>query len=297
VDPLSYYDRATGQLKVERVYAGPLLHWLYNAPMGSAVARIVAGSPLFSQAWGFWQRRPRTRRRIRPFVETMGVDLGEVPRRVEDFQSFADFFTREIDLGRRPFPADPRVCAAPVDGKVLALSPVHPETRLSVKGKAFQLAGLLGGEAPAGEWALGSVVICRLGLADYHHVHFPDCGLPGSPRRIAGRYHAGGPYARRRFVPYFAENARVVTPFASDHFGPMAIVEIGALTVGSIRQRYRPGARVARGERKAVFQPGGSTVVLVFGRGAIHLDHDLLERSRADVETHVRLGDSIGRAP
>ena len=89
----------------------------------------------------------------------------------------------------------------------------------------------------------------------------------------------------------------MVTPFASDHFGPMAIVEVGALTVGSIRQRYRPGARVARGERKAVFEPGGSTVVLVFGPGAIALDADLRDAQAGGLETYVRLGDSVGRMP
>ena len=35
----------------------------------------------------------------------------------------------------------------------------------------------------------------------------------------------------------------MVTPFASDHFGPMALVEVGALTVGSIRQAWVAGAR------------------------------------------------------
>ena len=89
----------------------------------------------------------------------------------------------------------------------------------------------------------------------------------------------------------------MVTPFASDRFGPMAIVEVGALTVGSIRQAYRPGARVGRGERKAGFEPGGSTVVLLFQPGAIELDSDLVAWSLRDVEVHVRMGESLGRVP
>ncbi len=297
MDPVRYYDRASGQLATEPVYAAPLLEWLYNRRSGRLVAHLLARGPLFSEAWGLWQRRHRSRRRIRPFVEAMGIDLAEVPRPVEDFESFADFFTREIDLRRRPFPVDPRVCAAPVDGKVLAFSPVGSATSFPVKGKAFRLDRLLGDDGRAESFRGGSVVICRLSLADYHHVHFPDSGTAGPARPVPGRYHAGGPYARRHLVPYFTENARVVTPFSADHFGPMAIVEVGALTVGSIRQHFEPGARVARGERKAVFEPGGSTVVLVFGPGAIALDADLVTRSAGGLETCVRLGDSVGRTP
>jgi phosphatidylserine decarboxylase len=297
VDPVRYYDRASGQIRTERIYARPILDWLYNRRSGRLVAALVAHGPLFSEAWGLWQRRRRSRCRIRPFVEAMGIDLAEVPRPVEDFRSFADFFTREIDLGRRPLPPDPRGCAAPVDGKVLAFSPVGSSTCFPVKGKAFRLDRLLGDGDSAESFRGGSVLICRLSLADYHHVHFPDSGTAGASRRVPGRYHAGGPYARRHLVPYFTENARVVTPFASDHFGSMAIVEVGALTVGSIRQRYQPGAWVARGERKAVFGLGGSTVVLVFGPGAITLDPDLLARSASELETYVKLGASVGTAP
>jgi phosphatidylserine decarboxylase len=75
----------------------------------------------------------------------------------------------------------------------------------------------------------------------------------------------------------------------------MAIVEVGALTVGSIRQAYRPGVPVNRGERKAGFEPGGSTVVLLFRPGAIELDPDLVAWSLQEVEVRVRMGESLGR--
>jgi len=297
VDPLRYFDRASGRLATEPVYAAPLLEWLYNHRSGRPMARFIAQGPLFSEAWGLWQRRRQSRRSIRPFVEAMGIDLDEVPKPVEEFLSFADFFTREIDLRRRPFPDDPRVCGAPVDGKVLTFSRVDSATTFPVKGKAFRLDRLLGDVGYAEAFRGGSVLIFRLSLADYHHVHFPDSGTAGPARRIPGLYHAGGPYARRHLVPYFTENVRVVTTFASDHFGPLSIVEVGALTVGSIEQRYEPEARVARGERKAVFAPGGSTVVLVARPGAIALDADLVTHSAEGIETYVRLGDSVGRVP
>ena len=88
----------------------------------------------------------------------------------------------------------------------------------------------------------------------------------------------------------------MLTLFDSDHFGQIAMVEIGAFTVGSIQQRFNQGVRVSKGARKGFFELGGSTVVLLFQRGAIRLDEDLCARTEEDIETFVRFGESIGRA-
>lgn len=294
---LVYRDRATGERRHEVVHAEAFLDWLYNAWGGRPVERLLSGSAGPSRLYGWLQRHRFSRRRIRPFVERMGVDMAECPRPVESFTSFADFFTRRIDLARRPLAGDERTCLCPVDGKVLVHEGLHPETPLQIKRATLTLASLLGDRALARSYDGGSLAVCRLSLADYHHVHFPDGGTPGPAVPVPGRYHAGGPYSRARLVPVFAENVRARTPFDSDHFGSMQIVEVGALTVGSIRQAFRPGVRVERGAHKGWFELGGSTVVLVFPRGAITFDADLPLWSASGVETAVRMGESLGQAP
>ena len=89
----------------------------------------------------------------------------------------------------------------------------------------------------------------------------------------------------------------MITLIDTDRFGRAAIVEVGAFAVGAIRQLFRPGAPAAKGEKKARFEPGGSTVVLLFGKGKIIIDSDLLAHTSAGLETYVRLGDSVGRVP
>ena len=74
------------------------------------------------------------------------------------------------------------------------------------------------------------------------------------------------------------------------------IVEIGALTVGSIVQTFEPHAWVARGQKKGFFQLGGSTVVLLFQRGMIRFDDDLQQNTAKGLETEVQMGASVGRA-
>ena len=88
----------------------------------------------------------------------------------------------------------------------------------------------------------------------------------------------------------------MITIFDSDNFGRMALVEIGALTVGSIRQQYQPGTAVTKGAHKGLFELGGSTVVMLFKKGVIELDQDLMEHTQQGLETYVKLGDSVGRA-
>ena len=97
-----YRDRATGELRLERIYAEGFLDWLYNARAGRLLEPLLAAGPLPSRLYGWLQRRTSSRRRIRPFVERMGIDMSECPRPVESFSSFAEFFTRPIDLARRP---------------------------------------------------------------------------------------------------------------------------------------------------------------------------------------------------
>jgi phosphatidylserine decarboxylase len=86
-----------------------------------------------------------------------------------------------------------------------------------------------------------------------------------------------------------------VTWLESDAFGHLALIEIGALGVGSIVQTYRPG-RVERGAEKGFFHFGGSTVVALVAAGRLTLDDDLVRASAHDIETFVTMGVSVGTA-
>jgi phosphatidylserine decarboxylase len=141
------------------------------------------------------------------------------------------------------------------------------------------------------------MAVIRLSYSDYHHFHFPDSGVPGVPVSVPGKYHAGGSYSLGRAVPFFIENRRMITPFESDLFGPMVIAEVGAMTIGSIRQCFRPGERVVRGQGKGYFEPGGSTVVVLFEKNRVVFDYDLWINTRRGIETFIQVGERIGQIP
>ena len=88
----------------------------------------------------------------------------------------------------------------------------------------------------------------------------------------------------------------MVTPIESPLLGQVQFVEIGATMVGSIRQTYMPGETVAKGEEKGYFAFGGSSVAVLFEKGRIKFDADLLENTANGIETYARIGESMGQA-
>jgi phosphatidylserine decarboxylase len=291
---LAYLDRKSRQLKTDPIYASAFLDWCYNAPSGILATRMVLSRRLVSRLYGWYYRQSWTRRKIAPFARAMGVDLSELTQPLGTFASFSDFVSRSIDLTKRRIDPDPRACICPADGRVLAYPVLDAGQSLQIKASHFDLTTFLCDDLLARRYVGGAAVVVRLYLSDYHHFHFPASGIPGVPRVVAGRYLATTPYARRWAVPVFGENHRVITLLASDHFGQIAIAEVGAFTIGSVQQRFVASQRVEKGEHKGLFELGGSAIVLLFEPGAISIDSDLSENTRAGIETFVRFGERIG---
>jgi phosphatidylserine decarboxylase len=294
---IQYFDRAEGMLRTESVYADGLLHWLYNSKIGTIINCFVFRNQYFSRLYGWLDKQRLSKRKIEPFIRKMKVNQNELTCPIEGFKSFNDFFKREIDLSKRRINLNPQVCISPVDGKILVYQSLDPDMTFRIKRSVFNLRSFLCDETLVERFRQGSMVIGRLCLKDYHHFHFPDSGFPGEAVSIKGKYYTSGPYNLRGLIPFFSENYRMLTIFDSEHFGQIAMSEIGAFTVGSIQQRYHSGRHVAKGDRKGFFEMGGSTVVLLFEKGRIELDTDLCANTRNDIETYVLMGDSVGSSP
>lgn len=291
---IEYYDRRTGCVRAEDVFAAGFLNWSYNTAAGRLLTRTVLSRKCISDLYGWCCRRDFSRRLTRLFVRQMKVDEGELLTPVEAFENFDSFFKREINPAARPIDRNPRALIAPADGKVLVYPSVEPDRTFAIKRNLFNLRQFLGDDALTEQFAYGSMAVIRLALSDYHHFHFPDSGIPRDTMTISGKYYAGGSYGLRHPVPFYTENSRTITLFDSDNFGPMAIVEIGAFTIGSIKQSFQSGASVNRGDKKGYFEPGGSTVVLLMQRGRVNFHGDLVILSAKGLETKVRMGEAIG---
>ena len=292
----AYLDRRRGEIKTDPIYAAGFLEWCYNTRPSRFFTRLLLSRRFVSALCGWYYNQPWTRRKILPFARSMAVNLNELAQPIDSFSSFAAFIRREIALTKRRIDPDPQTCVAPCDGRLLAHLTIEAGSSIEIKGGRFDMKRLLGDAALAEKFDGGSLVVLRLYLSDYHHFHFPDSGIPGKPRSLPGRYFAVSPYATDWAVPFYGENHRVVTLFDSDHFGSIAMIEVGAFVVGSLRQCFVPGQRVAKGAHKGFFDLGGSIVVMLFEPGAVTIDKDLRDNTRAGLETFVFMGESIGRA-
>lgn len=292
---IRYYDLGTGQIKQEKVFAASFLNWSYNTRFGRVLTQLVFSRQMVSRLIGWLCQRRFSRYFIGPFARWSQLDAADLPCQLTQFQTFSEFFTRPMAPGRRTLAGSKWICISPVDGKAYVIAKISKDESLRIKRCVFNLSRLLNDPAAAQRFDGGTAVIFRLCLCDYHRFHFPVSGIPNMAVSIAGRCYAGGPYNETFHVPFYFENVRMITTINSDSFGHVAMVEIGAFTVASIVQKYRPRQYVIHGEQKGWFEPGGSTVVLVFQQDAIEVDSQLLKHSQQGIETRLHCGDFIGR--
>ncbi len=223
---------------------------------------------------------------IRAFLAHYPVDLAEAaepdPRR---YLSFNDFFTRRLRAGARTFEADARAAACPADGVVSQAGRITGDTILQAKGLDYPVSALLGGDpAVAAEFAGGEFATIYLAPHNYHRVHMPLAGTLRSARFVAGDLFSVNAATAASVPNLFARNERVVCAFETPA-GPMAVVLVGALFVGSMSlawsDRIRPegGRRVRelpvhdplialdRGAELGWFNMGSTVIVLWGPRG------------------------------
>ncbi|KNE72792.1 phosphatidylserine decarboxylase [Allomyces macrogynus ATCC 38327] len=241
---------------------------------------------------------PASKAEIPKFIAFHGLNVDEILEPLESFQNFNEFFYRKLKPGARVLdaPEDPTVAVSMADCRLMAFSTIDLAQELWIKGRNFTLANLLQSETEAARYTGGSLVIFRLAPQDYHRFHVPVDGTLGNVTHLPGAYYTVNPMAIRSAVDVYVENRRAVTYIESREFGRVGIVLVGAMMVGSIVVTAPEGGEVHRMDELGYFAFGGSTVLVLFEPGRIALDEDLLVNADRKLETHVRVGMSIGRA-
>lgn len=242
---------------------------------------------------------PASAREIPPFIAFHKLDIKEIQGDLSSFKTFNQFFYRKLKEGARPVaePANPKRLVSPADCRMMAFESVTQATKLWIKGRGFTVQKLLGEayKAQAEKYEGGAVGIFRLAPQDYHRFHSPVDGTIGPMKYIAGEYYTVNPQAIRTALDVYGENARKIVPIDSPVFGRVMAVCVGAMMVGSILTTVKEGEHVARGQEFGYFAFGGSTIVLLFEKGALEWDEDLIINGRSSLETLVRMGMGVGK--
>ncbi len=223
---------------------------------------------------------------IRMFLDRYPVDLAEAARTGPgDYVSFNDFFTRRLRAGVRSPDADPGAATCPADGVVSQAGRIAGDTLLQAKGIDYSAAALLGGDAAvAAEFAGGDFATVYLAPHNYHRVHAPLAGTLRLARFIPGDLFSVNAATAASVPGLFSRNERIACVFDTAA-GPMAVVLVGALFVGSMSLawagkieavRWRmprdlpirdPIIAFDRGAELGWFNMGSTVVVLFSPRG------------------------------
>ena len=267
-----------------------LLAALYGHALGRALLKPLV-CPWFSRAAGWLLSTRLSKVFIKPFIRSSGIDMSQFEE--TEYRSYNEFFSRRIKPGMRPICTAPEVLIAPCDSKLTAL-PITREGRFTLKHTEYTVASLLKNTALAAKYEGGHVLIFRLTVDDYHRYCYVSDGEKDDNVRIPGVLHTVNPVAND-YYPIYKENSREYSILHSREFGDILMMEVGALMVGRIVNHHGKAA-VKRGQEKGYFQFGGSTVVLLLQANAAKIDADILENSKENIETVVRMGERIGEA-
>ncbi|CAB4442291.1 unnamed protein product [Rhizophagus irregularis] len=294
-------DRKSGQLVEEKMaaYVRLGIRLLYRgglSKMDSTSAKKLLESMSIKQGKKF--NHPSSVADIKPFVKFHNLDLDEVADSLDSFKNFNEFFYRKLKPEARPCdsPQDPYVLVSPADCRMMAFPTITNATELWIKGQSFSIARLLDDDLAAKDYEGGSLGIFRLAPQDYHRFHFPVEGELGPIKDIPGAYFTVNPMAIRSQLDVYGENKRAICYINSPQFGKVAYISIGAMMVGSIVFTSTPSSYVRRTDEHGYFAFGGSTVILLFQKGKMIWDEDLLANSGSCLETLVRMGMHVGKA-
>ncbi|WP_455366340.1 archaetidylserine decarboxylase [Kaarinaea lacus] len=172
---------------------------------------------------------------IRWFIQQYQIDMSLAAE--EDptaYETFNAFFTRALKPDIRPVCADPDCVACPVDGTVSQAGAINNESIFQAKGHDFSLTQLLASQS---EWIdtfrNGSYTTIYLSPKDYHRIHMPIDGELKQMTYVPGKLYSVSPATTREIPGLFARNERVLC-FFDTAFGPLAVILVGAMIVGSI---------------------------------------------------------------
>ncbi|KAI0073153.1 hypothetical protein K474DRAFT_1686324 [Panus rudis PR-1116 ss-1] len=302
-------NRMTGQLEEEKmqVYVRLGIRLLYKgwkSRMEGNRARRLLKSLSIKQ--GAKYDSPESVRDIPAFIEFHKLNVNEIADPLDSFKSFNEFFYRRLKPDARPVdePDNPYRLVSGADCRLMAFETVTDATRLWIKGRDFSVHRLLGDayKHEADKYVGGALCIFRLAPQDYHRFHSPVDGVIGPMTFIPGEYYTVNPQAIRTALDVYGENVRKIVPIDSPQFGRVMAVCIGAMMVGSIKTTVEEGQEIKRGQEFGYFAFGtysstcGSTIVVLFEKGVVEWDEDLLINSNARLETLVRVGMGIGRS-
>ena len=243
---------------------------------------------------------------IKAFAKKYNVDMSEAKKEnFSDYESFNQFFIRELKNDARKINENPTALCLPADGRVSQIGHIDDERLLQAKGHFFSLSDLLAGdEELVNTFKNGEFATIYLSPRDYHRVHMPCDATLRKMIYVPGDLFSVNPFLAEHVPNLFARNERVICVFDTV-FGPMVQILVGATITASMSTVWagvinppRTGEvkvwtyqgdnaiKLTKGQEMGAFQLG-STVINLFPANSVTLAEHL------EVDVPVRMGEIL----
>ena len=243
---------------------------------------------------------------IKAFAKKYNVDMSEAKKEnFSDYESFNQFFIRELKDDARKINENPTALCLPADGRVSQIGHIDDDRLLQAKGHFFSLSDLLAGdEELVNTFKSGEFATIYLSPRDYHRVHMPCDATLRKMIYVPGDLFSVNPFLAEHVPNLFARNERVICVFDTA-FGPMVQILVGATITASMSTVWagvinppRTGEvkvwtyqgdsaiKLTKGQEMGAFQLG-STVINLFPANSVTLAEHL------EVDVPVRMGEIL----
>ena len=243
---------------------------------------------------------------IKIFAKKYNVDMSEAKKEnFSDYESFNQFFIRELKDDARKINENPTALCLPADGRVSQIGHIDDDRLLQAKGHFFSLSDLLAGdEELVHTFKNGGFATIYLSPRDYHRVHMPCDATLRKMIYVPGDLFSVNPFLAEHVPNLFARNERVICVFDTA-FGPMVQILVGATITASMSTVWagvinppRTGEvkvwtyqgdnaiKLTKGQEMGAFQLG-STVINLFPANSVTLADHL------EVDVPVRMGEIL----
>lgn len=227
------------------------------------------------------------RAEIKSHMEKYGVELSCCePSDPAAYENFSDYLSRRFAEGARPVDEGPQSLIAPCDG-YLSAHFINSMGLIPVGSHMYSVRKLLGGDARANDFAEGMALILRLTESDPHRFIYPDDGACGDSFPLS---------AEKDMEDSLFFGARYVTFLETRHFHGMAQVEACGNAKGVEQFPLGQSPVYAKGQEKGRFLCGGAGILLLFRKGMMFPDDEIMVNTRDGLETRVKQGEKIGLA-
>ena len=237
-------------------------------------------------------RSPFSRFYIKSFVQKNGIDMTGFEG--VKFKSFNDFFTRKKEIS---FDSDLTHLISPADS-LLSVYEITEDAKFHIKGFDYTLEDFFEPERfdmtkkdTTELFKGGLCLIFRLCATDYHRYCYIDNGTQNGNHFIQGSLYSVQPLAAENFRLY-TKNRRSWTILDTENFGKIAQIEVGAFSVGGIKNNIEIGS-FKKGEEKGYFDLHGSTIVLLLQKDKVRILEEIKKTTGTGIEHRVKIGEHV----